>query len=135
MLDITEFKQLVERHWKYHAPASALLWRENMGGDSFQVEVAPAYQQVVGTKDDGLTVWAGFQFDLGGFLAERGVFSESVVASSYCVECSETPFIRVKGKYRGEAFDLRVHLEPVPGSAPAEAIDLINHRVRAIGEK
>lgn len=133
--DIIGFKRAVEKNWHHHAPCHHLLWRENGEGDTFQVEVAPVYQQVVGTKDDGLTVWAGFQFDVGGFLAERGVFSEGVVASSYCVECSETPSLDVRGTYLDRPFKLRLHLEPIPGTPPVEIIDTINMQVRDIKER
>lgn len=133
--DITDFKQAVERHWHHHAPCRHLLWRENGEGDSFQVEVAPVYQEVVGGNQDGMTVWSGFRFDLSGFLAERGVLAEGVVAASYCVECSETPYVGIKGTYLGKPFGLRLHLEPIPGTPPVEVIDTIKMQVRDIQEK
>lgn len=132
---ITEFKQAVERHWHHHAPCHHLLWLENGEGDHFQAEVAPVYQEVVGGEQDGMTVWSGFRFDLSGFLAERGVLTEGVMAASYCTQCAETRSLDLRGTYLGRPFKLRLHLEPIPGTPPVEVIDTIKQQVRDIKEK
>ena len=132
--DITEFKGAAERHWHHHAPCNHLLWRVTEGEGDWRIEVAPVYQEVVGGEQDGQRVWSGFAFDVSGFLAERGVLVQSVVASSYCVECSETPYVGIKGTYLGKPFELRLHLEPIPGTPPVEVIDTIKMQVRDIRE-
>jgi len=132
--DIASFKGAVERHWRHHAPCNHLLWNVKGGGDGWEIEVAPVFQEVVGSKDDGMRVWSGFRFDLSSFLAERGVLVENVLAASYCTECNEMPYIGITGTYYAKAFDLRIHLEPVPGSAPVEALDTLTGQVRAIGD-
>ena len=93
------------------------------------------YQGIVGGEQDGQKVWSGFRFDLSGFLAECGVLAGSVVAASYCVECAETPYLDLRGTYLGRPFKLRLHLEPIPGTAPVEVIDTINMQVRKIKER
>jgi hypothetical protein len=133
--DIAEFKQAVERHWRYHAPCETLLWNVQEADDGWQIEVAPAFQEVVGGEQDGMKVWAGFRFDVSAFLAERGVLVETVLAASYCVECAETPHFLITGSYFGESFRLKLHLEPIPNSEPMEIIDMLKHRVRNITEK
>lgn len=131
--DIAGFKRAVERHWRHHAPSNHLLWKVTEG-DGWEIEVAPVFQEVVGSKDDGMMVWSGFRFDLSGFLAERGVSVENVLAASYCTECNETPYIGITGTYYAKVFDLRILLEPVPRSAPVEALDTLTGQVRAIGD-
>jgi hypothetical protein len=133
--DITEFKRAVEQRWTPHALSRSLLWNVNDTGEGERIEVAPVFQEVVGGEQDGMTVWSGFRFDLSGFLAERGVLVESVLAASYCTECSETPYIGIKGTYFGKSFRLKLHLEPIPNTEPVEIIDTIKHQVRDIQEK
>lgn len=131
---ITEFKQVVERHWHHHAPCHHLLWRVTESDKGEQIEVSPVYQEVVGGEQDGQRVWSGFGFDVSGFVAERGVLVQSVVASSYCVECSQTPYVGIKGMYLGKPFGLRLHLEPIPDTPPVEVIDTIKMQLRDIRE-
>lgn len=133
--EISDFKQAVERHWLYHAPCETLLWNVQRADDEWRIEVAPAFQEVVGGYQDGSKVWSGFRFDASAFLAEHGVLIESVMASSFCTECSETPYIGIKGTYFGESFRLKLHLEPIPNSEPVEIIDVLNNETRAITEK
>lgn len=133
-MNIAEFKQAVERHWRYHAPCRTLMWNVQQADDEWQIEVAPPFQEVVGGEQDGMKVWAGFRFDVSGFMAERGVLVENVLAASYCTQCTETPYIGIRGTFFGHPFDLKVHLEPVGGD-PVEIIDSIRNEVRDIKEK
>lgn len=134
-MNINIFKQTVERHWKHHAPSQHLNWKVEATDDGWQIAVAPVYQEIIGGQQDGEKVWAGFRFDLSAFLAERGLLVENVLVASYCTQCVETPYVGIKGSYYAQAFDLRVHLEPIPGSAPVEVIDFISGRIRAIAEE
>ena len=134
-MKITDFKQAVERHWQHHAMCQHLLWKVEQGNDGEQIEVAPVFQEVVGGEQDGMTVWSGFRFDFSSFLAERGVLVDGLLASSYCQGCSDTPYLLVSGSYFGRAFSLRLHLEPIPGTAPVEIIDTLKNETRAITEK
>lgn len=134
-MNIAEFKQAIERHWRYHAPCRTLMWNVQEADDGWQIEVAPIFQEVVGGDQDGSRVWAGFRFNASALMAERGFLVESILASSYCIECSETPYIGIKGSYFGESFRLKLHLEPIPNSEPVEIIDTIKQQVRDIKEK
>ncbi len=133
--EISDFKQAVERHWRYHAPSRTLQWKVTDTEDGWQIEVAPTFQEIVGGEQDGMKVWARFQFDVSAFLAERGVLVESVLAASYCVECAETPHFIIRGTYLGESFRLKLHLEPIPNTEPMEVIDTIRQQLRDIKEK
>lgn len=112
-----------------------MLWKVLEDDDGWQIEAAPAFQEVVGGDQDGSKVWAGFRYDLSGFLAERGVLIESIMAMSYCVECAETPHFLITGSYFGESFRLKLHLEPIPATVPVEVIDTIRQQLRDIKEK
>lgn len=133
--DIDGFKHAVERHWRHHAPCNHLLWQVNDGDDGWQIEVAPVYQEVVGGDQDGQRVWSGFDLDVSDLLAERGMLAACVHAASFCTQCAETPHVGVRGTYLGRPFNLRIHLEPVPGTLPVEVIDTIKMQVRDIKEK
>jgi hypothetical protein len=109
--DTTGFRQAVERHWRHHAPGNRLDWKAGDGGTRF--DVAPSLRKI-----DGQRVWSGFDFDLGGFLAEPGVASAAIRVGSYCGECAETPTLDIGGTYRGTPFRLVVHLEPIRGRPP-----------------
>ena len=125
-------RQAVERHWEYHALSRSLRWDVSEGAGGGRIEVAPVLQEIVGGGQDGMEVWSGFGFDLSGFLAERGVVLGNLAAASRCSQCAETPHVGVRGTYFGRPFDLRIHLEPVPGTPPAEVVDTINQQVRDI---
>jgi len=135
--DIAGFKQAVERRWEHHAICHHLLWSIKERDDGvWQIEVAPVYQEVLGGEDDGKKVWAGFEFDLSGFLAEQEVFALEFGGASYCIECKNaTPIMAVRGRYHGQPFVLMLHLEPIPDSEPVEVIDTLKNETRAIKEK
>lgn len=132
--NIEDFKEAVERNWRYHARSHSLLWRIHEEDEEWKIEVAPVFQEVYGGGDDGRRLWAGFLFDVGDFAAERGVLVEHQAVASYCVECSPTPFLAIKGTYYGRGFFMKLHLEPIAGTEPAELIDTIKNEVRELRE-
>lgn len=133
--DIASFKQAVERCWEHHGNCHHLLWSINKRDDGvWQIEAAPVYQEVLGGEDDGKKVWTGFEFDLSGFLTEQDVFALEYGAVSYCVECNATPILAIRGRYLGQPFVMKLHLEPIPESEPVEIIDTLKGEVRAIEE-
>jgi len=131
--DIAGFRQAVENHWQHHGNCRHLNWSVTERDDGvWQIEVAPVYQEVLGSKDDGMKVWTGFEFDLSGFFGEQEVFALEFGAASYCLDCNATPIIGVRGRYQGQPFVLKLHLEPIPDSEPVEIIDTLKGEVRAI---
>jgi len=54
--DIAEFKQAVERHWRYHAPSRTLHWKVTEAEDGWNLEAAPVFQEIVGGDQDGSKV-------------------------------------------------------------------------------
>jgi hypothetical protein len=134
--DVAGFRQAVEMHWQHHGNCRHLLWsiQKPDGKEEWQIEVAPIYQEVLGSKDDGMKVWTGFEFNLSGFFGEPGVFALGFGAASYCIDCCPTPFIGVRGRYHGQPFMMKLHLEPIADSDPVEIIDTLKGEVRAIQE-
>lgn len=135
-LDIAGFRQAVENHWQHHGNCHHLNWSVTERDDGvYQIEVAPVFQEVLGSKDDGMKVWTGFEFDLSGFFAEQEeVFALGFGAVSYCVDCNATPIIAVRGRYKGQPFVMKLHLEPIPQSETVEIIDTLKGEIRAIEE-
>lgn len=130
--DVAGLRQAVETHWQHHGNCQHLLWsiQEADDKEGWKIEVAPIYQEILGSKDDGMKVWTGFEFDLSGFFGEPGVFALAFVAVSYCIDCCPTPTIGVRGRYHGQPFMLKLHLEPIPDSDPVEIIDTMKQEIR-----
>jgi len=134
--DTPGLKALVEKHWKYHRPCRHLNWKvDRAGEDTVQLEAAPVFQDILGGAKDGLRVWSAFSMDLSNLFAEPGVEVTGFGFRSHCVECTPTPHVVVRGRFKGQAFLLRLHQEPVPDSEAAEVIDTFRMQVRDMGEK
>lgn len=133
--DVVGFKTIVERHWNYHRPSCRhRLWSERVENDVMQLEVAPIYQEVLGGEQDGLRVWTAYSMRLSDLFSEPGLEVTEVGFRTYCLECNQTPFVGVRGKYKGHPFVLMIHLEPIPESQTVEIIDTIKNETRAIKE-
>ena len=131
--DIAGLRQAVQNHWQHHGDCRHLNWSVFQRDDEvWQIEVAPIFQEVYGSEDDGKKVWTGFEFSLKDFLNEPGVDVEDFGAASFCIDCNPTPIIAVRGRYQGVPFVMKLHLEPVPNTDPVEIIDKIRNEVRAI---
>src|ERR1700719_104662 len=80
----------------------------------------PAVQEIVGGKEDGETVWSGFNFDILEFLTD---FEPEAVAIStrQHVHPSELTF---EGKFRGRGVFLHLCLEPPEDAEGTEIVDI-----------
>lgn len=119
-------RRAVERHWNHHSMSVSVSWNCDVTSAEWYCEAAPAFQEVFGGRNDGERVWAGFHFDLSGFAREPGVQIDTTHIESRCLECSETPGVRLWGRFHGQPFVLRLHQEPSPDSEPTEILDTIN---------
>ncbi len=134
--DVVGFKTIVEKHWNYHRPCRHRLWKtERLEDGVTQLEAAPVYQEVVGGSEDGMRVWSAYSMHLSELFAEPGLDVTEFGYRSFCVECTTVPFCGVRGEYKGRAFVLLLHLEPIPDSESVEVIDTLGDEVRAIKEK
>lgn len=127
---LAQFTRLIESSWAYHGPCRSLHVSCAFDTDSGEwlILAAPVFQEVLGGEDDGKTVWTGFVFHIEKLLGAMAV--ESISAASVCQECSPTPALLIRGRYRGYPINLKVLLEPVPGSPVAEVIDTLKCEIR-----
>lgn len=129
---LCDLYKMIHRNWEYHSPSEKL---NTMASYDFtekiwNIKVAPVFQEVYGGTDDGKQVWSGFVFNLDEFAKENGMWVQNFAVASACRQCSPSPKLLVKGKFKGNCFILQLFLEPVPDSDPVEIVDMISQRVR-----
>ena len=126
------FARLIERSWAQHGPCGGfqLSAAFNTDNDEWQIVAAPVFQEVLGGEDDGKIVWTGFRFHAEKLL--RAMTVDSISAASVCNECSPTPALTIRGRYRGHRVCLKVMLEPVPGTPVVEIIDTLRFEIRDV---
>ena len=94
--------------------------KPEQGDDYWEIWAYPAVQEIVGGKEDGETVWSGFNFDVLEFLND---FEPEAVAIStrQHIHPSELTF---EGKFRGKGVFLHLCLEPPEDTEATEIVDL-----------
>ena len=68
---LEELQEKVANCWEWHSLALQIGFRyttPDEDEDYWEIWVYPAVQEIVGGKEDGETVWSGFDFDVLGFL-------------------------------------------------------------------
>jgi hypothetical protein len=120
---LDELQEAVANCWEWHAPAAQISFcytEPDQADDFWEVWVCPAVQEIVGGKEDGESVWSGFDFDVLGFL--NGFAAEAVgLSTRQHVHPSEMTF---EGKFRGQGVVLHPCLEPPEDAEATEVIDL-----------
>jgi len=135
-LDEAAFQHIVRRYWNYHSLSNQVAWTTEMEESGrLRFDVSPVMQEVLGGEDDGKRVWSGFEFDLYGFSLQPGIEFRDVGVISQTTEYADTPLLGITGDYFGQAFVLRIHLEPVAGAETREIVDTIRNEVRPIEEQ
>jgi len=118
-----EVQEKVADCWEWHSPAMQVGFRfakPEKGDDFWEVWAYPAVQEIVGGKEDGETVWSGFNFDVLRFL--QGWEPDAVAISTrQHVHPSELSF---EGKFRGKGLFLHLCLEPPEDVEATEILDL-----------
>ena len=120
---LDEFLEKIAGCWEWHAPALQIGFRyarPDQGDDSWEVWAYPAVQEIVGGKEDGETVWSGFNFDVLGFL--DGFEPEAVGISTG--QPSQPPELTFEGRFRGQEVFLHLCLEPPEDAEATEIVDL-----------
>jgi hypothetical protein len=120
---LKELQEKVAHCWEWHAPALQLGFRyakPDQDDDFWEIWVYPALQEIVGGKEDGETVWAGFNFDVLEFLND---FEPEAIglSSRQLDDPSELTF---EGKFRGQGVFLHLCLEPPDDAEATEIVDL-----------
>lgn len=124
--------KLIEKHWRHHGPCMSIHFdaRHTPENEAWEIEAAPAFQEVFGGEQDGQQVWTGFVFEAGEFSKETGLWLQDFAVASQCAACCPRPKVMLKGKYRGHNVFVTIRLEPEKGTEPAELLDTITKEVR-----
>jgi hypothetical protein len=120
---LKELQGKVAACWECHSPALqiGLRYARPGGGDDFwEVWAYPAVQEIVGGKEDGETVWSGFNFDVLEFLADFEAEAAEISTRRH-VHCPELTF---EGRFRGQDVFLHLCLEPPEDAEATEILDL-----------
>ena len=131
---IEELQQAVADCWEWHSPALKISFqytRPDQDEDLWEVWVYPAVQEIVGGKEDGETVWSGFNFDVLTFL--NNFEAEAVDISTR--QPSHPSEVTIEGKFRGQYVFLHVCLEPPDDAEATEIVDLSGPGGPAVRDK
>ena len=120
---LKELQEKVAHCWEWHAPALQISFhyaKPDQADNFWEIWAYPAVQEIVGGKEDGETVWSGFDFDVLGFL---GGFEPEAVGSSTRQQ-SQPPELIFEGRFRGQDVFLHLCLEPPEDAEATEIVDL-----------
>ena len=120
---LEELQAKVADCWEFHSPALQIGFRDaepDQGDDFWEVWAYPAVQEIVGGKEDGETVWSGFNFDVLEFLSD---FEPEAVGIS-TRQHVHPPELTFEGKFRGQGVLLHLCLEPPEDAEATEIVDL-----------
>jgi hypothetical protein len=109
--------------WEWHSPALQISFRyaqPDQADDVWEIWAYPAVQEIVGGKEDGETVWSGFNFDVREFLND---FEPDAVAVSTRQQLHPAE-LTFEGKFRGQGVFLHLCLEPPEDAEATEIVDL-----------
>ena len=116
-------QEKVSSCWQWHSPALQVMFRyaePDPSDDFWEVWAYPAIQEIVGGKEDGETVWSGFNFDVLAFMAD---FEPEAVGIS-TRQHSHPSELTFEGKYHGKSVFLHLCLEPPEDAEATEIVDL-----------
>jgi hypothetical protein len=94
--------------------------KPDQADDFWEIWVYPAVQEIVGGKEDGETVWSGFNFDVLEFLNDFA--PEAIGLSSR--QLDDPSELTFEGKFRGQGVFLHLCLEPPDDAEATEIVDL-----------
>jgi hypothetical protein len=120
---LDELQEKVANCWQWHSPALQVIFRyakPDQDDDFWEIWAYPAMQEIVGGKEDGETVWSGFDFDILEFLTDFEPEAVSV-STRQPAHPSELTF---EGEFRGRGVFLHLCLEPPEDTEATEILDL-----------
>ena len=120
---LDELREMIVGCWEWHSPASQIeFWyvQPDPDDDFWEIWAYPALQEIVGGKDDGETVWSGFNFDALEFLSKF----EAEAVSFSTRQLAHPPELTFEGKFCGKYIYLHVCLEPPEDAEASEVIDV-----------
>jgi hypothetical protein len=131
---LEELQEKVASCWEWHSPALQISFRytkPDQDDDFWEIWVYPAVQEIVGGKEDGETVWSGYDFDVLTFLDD---FEAEAVGLS-TRHPSHPSEITFEGKFRGQGVLLHLCLEPPDDAEATEVVDLSGPGGPAVRDK
>jgi len=120
---LDELQEKVADSWEWHSPALQITFRytkPDQDEDFWEIWAYPAVQEIVGGKEDGETVWSGFNFDVLEFLTDFEPEAVGISTRQH-VHPSKLTF---EGKFRGQGVFLHLCLEPPEDAEATEIVDL-----------
>ena len=96
-----ELQELVATCWEWHSAAlqvSCRFAKPDEDDEFWEIWAFPAVQEIVGGKEDGEKVWAGFNFDVLQFMTD---FEPEAVGLS-TRQHVHPPELTFEGKFRGQ---------------------------------
>jgi hypothetical protein len=119
---LEELQEKIGDCWEWHSPAVQIGFRytePDETDDLWEVWAYPAIQEIVGRKEDGETVWSGFNFDVLEFL--KDLEPEAVAINTR--QHIHPPELTFEGKFRGRELFLHLCLEPPEDAEATEIVD------------
>jgi hypothetical protein len=131
---LDELMDKISDCWEWHSPALQIgirYTKPDKGDDFWEIWAYPAVQEIVGGKEDGETVWSGFNFDVLQFLTDFDPEAVSISTPQH-VHPSELTF---EGKFRGKEVFLHLCLEPPEEAEATEIVDFSGNGGPVVREK
>jgi hypothetical protein len=119
---LEELQEKIGDCWEWHSPAVQTGFRytePDETDDFWEVWACPAVQEIVGGKEDGESVWSGFNFDVLEFL--KDLEPEAVAINTR--QHVHPPELTFEGKFRGRELFLHLCLEPPEDAEATEIVD------------
>ena len=119
---LNDLQEKIVNCWEWHSLALQIGFqytRPNQGDDFWEVWAYPAVQEIVGGKEDGETVWCGFNFSVLEFLTDF----EPEALSISTGQPAHPSELTIEGRFRGQGLFLHVCLEPPDDAEATEIVD------------
>lgn len=119
---LDELQEKVANCWEWHSLALQFIFRyakPDQDDDFWEIWAYPAVQEIVGGKEDGETVWCGFNFDVLEFMNDFEPEAVGISTRQYV----HPPELTFEGKFRGHGVFLHLCLEPPEDAEPTEIVD------------
>jgi hypothetical protein len=120
---LEELQEKVADCWEWHSPALQISFRyirPDQADDFWEIWAYPAVQEIVGGKEDGETVWSGFNFDVLEFLKDFKPEAVGVNTRQHV----HPPELTFEGSFRGQGVFLHLCLEPPEDAEVTEIVYL-----------
>jgi hypothetical protein len=108
--------------WQWHSLALQIGFqcaKPEPASDCWEIWAFPAVQEIVGGKNDGETVWSGFDFDVLQFL--RDFEPDAIEISTH--QPDHPTELTFEGKFRAQGVFLHLCLEPPEDADATEIVD------------